>query len=212
MKTQVYNFPSGQAAGDIDLAENIFSRKWNSDLVHQALVAQQVNRLVAVAHAKGRGEVRGGGKKPWRQKGTGRARHGSIRSPIWKGGGVSHGPVKEKRYDQKINKKMKRAALFGVLSKKLSERDLKIVDSLQLKSFKTKELAAALIKFFGQPKNSKKLSALLVPAADNKLIFRATSNIPKVKSLRISDLNIEDLLKYKNVIIDRDAIGEMAKR
>src|SRR3989338_499645 len=102
MEAKVYNM-QGKEAGKIELPENIFGLKWNADLIHQVITSMQSNARAGTAHTKGRGEVRGGGRKPWRQKGTGRARHGSRRSPIWKGGGVAHGPSKEKKYSQKIN-------------------------------------------------------------------------------------------------------------
>ena len=122
MKTSLYNL-KGEAIGEIDLPEKFFGYKWNPDLVHRVLMAQAANRRSPWAHAKGRGEVRGGGVKPWKQKHTGRARHGSIRSPIWKGGGVSHGPKKDRDYSQKVNKKMAKAAVFSVLSKKLAREN-----------------------------------------------------------------------------------------
>src|SRR3989338_6971942 len=112
MKAQLYNL-KGEVIGDIDLKDEIFGVKWNADVVHQALQAQIANTRKPIAHTKGRGEVRGGGKKPLRQKGTGRARHGSIRSPLWKGGGVTHGPTKDKIFAKKINKKMKRLAIVS---------------------------------------------------------------------------------------------------
>lgn len=203
MKANIYNL-KGEIVGDIELDENIFNRFWNADLVQQALLAQMNNRRQPLAHAKGRGEVRGGGKKPWRQKGTGRARHGSIRSPIWKGGGVTHGPVKERNYSQKINKKMLRGAIYSILSKRLSLNELKIIDTLKLNSPKTKELVSNLK---GILKNS--INALIIPTMDNKLIFRASANIPKVKCIHTNSLNVEDLLKYKNILIDQKAIAEI---
>ena len=199
MKTQVYNL-KGEKVGDIELSDKIFARDWNPDLVHQVMLAQAANRRHPWAHTKNRGEVRGGGIKPWKQKHTCRARHGSIRSPIWRGGGVTHGPVKDRDYSQKVNKKMMRAAIFSVLSKKLSDGGLKIVDSLKLEAPKTKLLFSA-IKIF--------LPALLVAATDNKLISRAARNIPRVKSLHGASLNVEDLLKYKNVLIDKQAVAEI---
>lgn len=209
MKTQVYNFPSGKVVGDLDLRDPVFSRPWNPDLVKQALLAQQANRRHPYAHVKGRGEVRGGGKKPWRQKGTGRARHGSIRSPIWIGGGVTHGPSNEKKYEKKINKKMKRAAIFSVLSKKLTDGEIKVVDSVRPQEPKTKILAAALKQFLARAKKTKSFSALLVVSPDNKMIYRVSANLPKVKAIQNSDLNVEDLLKYKTVIIEERAAAEI---
>jgi len=199
MKAKVYNL-KGEVAGHIELSDKIFNREWNADLVHQVLLAQINNRRQPSAHAKGRGEVSGGGRKPWRQKGTGRARHGSIRSPLWKGGGVTHGPTKERYYAQKINKKMVRGAIHCVLSKRLLLDEIKIIDSLKLNSYKTCELYSALRTFL---KNS--INALIIPMSDNKLVFRASANIPKVKSLSVESLNVEDLLKFKNILIDKEA-------
>jgi len=211
IKTPVYNL-NGEKIDEIELDDKLFGLPWNPDLVHQALLTQVASRRKNLAHVKDRGDVRGGGKKPWRQKGTGRARHGSIRSPIWKGGGVTHGPRNEKEYGKKINKKMKKAAIMSLVSKKLTDKELKVVDFLNIKPNKTKELDSVLKKFLGQKKNSKKLSALLVPDKDNKSIYKISSNIPKVKSLNANLLNVEDLLKYKNVLVDKKAIAEIGKK
>lgn len=208
MKVPVYNL-EGKKIDEMEVSEEIFGRKWNPDLVHQALLAQTANRRKIIAHAKGRSEVSGGGRKPWRQKGTGRARHGSIRSPLWRGGGVTHGPIKEKQYGRKINKKMKRFAIQSVVSKKLAEQELKFIDSFGVPEQKTKLLDQALKKFLAKPKKNKNLSVLLIPGKDNKIIFRISANIPKVKSLHPNSLNIEDLLKYKNILVERNAVSEL---
>lgn len=199
MKAPVYNL-KGESVGEVELSDKIFARDWNTDLVHQVLLAQQANQRLPWAHAKTRGEVSGGGKKPWKQKHTGRARHGSIRSPIWRGGGVTHGPTKERDFSQKINKKMLRAAIYSVLSKKLADGQLKVINSLELEAPKTK-IAAQSVKNY--------LPALLVPATGNKNIYRASRNIPRLKSLNGASLNVEDLLKYKNVLLDQKAISEI---
>ena len=204
MKVAVYNI-KGETVGDIDLDDKIFSRPWNPDLVYQALQAQTANRRQPLAHAKSRGEVAGGGRKPWKQKGTGRARHGSIRSPLWKGGGVTHGPLKDKIYAKNINKKMKQAALWSALSKKLASGALKVVDSFGLAQPKTNLLDKALKSFLKQPKKGKKISALIVTG--EKPVFRASANIPSVKSLRFSGLNVEDVLKHKNIIVEKAALA-----
>ncbi len=203
MKTQVYNL-KGESVGEVDLPDQIFATPWNPDLVHQVLLAQEANQHHPWAHAKGRGEVRGGGKKPWKQKHTGRARHGSIRSPIWKGGGVSHGPTKERDFTQKVNRKMARVAVYSALSKKLSDGEVRVVDSLELSSPKTKQFFASLKMLLG-----KSVSALIVPAAKNLNAVRASRNIPKVASLPANSLNVSEVLKYKAVVIDKNALVEI---
>src|SRR5574343_932022 len=114
METQVYN-QKGKSVGSLKLPEAVFGLKWNADLVHQVVTSMESTARTNVAHTKNRGDVRGGGKKPWQQKGTGRARHGSTRSPIWVGGGVTHGPRKDKNYERKVNRKMKAKALFTII-------------------------------------------------------------------------------------------------
>lgn len=208
MKTDLYN-QKGEKAGTVELSDRIFAREWVPQLVHQALRAQVSNSREVVAHSKGRHEVRGGGKKPYAQKHTGRARHGSIRSPIFRGGGVAHGPVETQNFTRKINKKMRQAALFSVLSKKLADNEIRFVDSLAIEKSKTKA-AFEFLAGFGQKKGAKgksaKISALLVPAADNRSIYRAARNIPKVKSLSPKALNVYDLLKFKTIFIEKGAI------
>jgi len=197
MKAELYD-NSAKVRGDIDLPDRVFAAKWNPDLVKQALDAQLANSREPLAHAKGRGEVRGGGKKPWRQKGTGRARHGSIRSPIWRGGGVAHGPTNEKVFAVKINRKMKQAAIFSALSKKLADGELKVIESLAISEPKTKLAAKAIYAF------SK--SALVIPSPENKSLYRASANIPKVKSLDAKSLNVYDLLCYKDILLEKGAV------
>lgn len=199
MTAELYN-NSAEVNGKVDLPDRIFAAPWNPDLVKQALDAQMNNARKPVAHAKGRGDVRGGGKKPWKQKGTGRARHGSIRSPIWRGGGVTHGPTNERVFAVKINQKMKQAAVFGVLSKKLAEGELKIVDSLAITEPKTKLAHKMILSFAEKP------SVLIIPSSENKNIYRASSNIRKVKSLDPKSLNVYDLLCYKNILLEKDAV------
>lgn len=145
MEAKVYN-RDGKEVSKISLPEKVFGLKWNADLVHQVVTAMQGNARGPVAHTKDRGAVRGGGKKPWRQKGTGRARHGSKRSPIWVGGGITHGPDKERDYTRKINKKMKTAALFTVLSRKYRDGELIFLDELSFSKPKTKDASGMLTK------------------------------------------------------------------
>ena len=202
MRADVYNW-KGEKAGSVEVSDAIFARAWNGDLVHQALLAFQANQRRPWAHAKGRGEVRGGGIKPWKQKGTGRARHGSIRSPIWKGGGVSHGPVKDRDFSQKLNKKMARGALHAVLSKKLSEGELKFVDAMTLEKGKTKEAAGSLKAFY----HAKKMipSTLLVAASKDPMLTRAARNIVGITVAPATSFSIYDLLAHKNVLVEKNA-------
>ncbi|HDH31385.1 MAG TPA: 50S ribosomal protein L4 [Candidatus Wolfebacteria bacterium] len=190
--------------GKVELPDRIFAIKWNADLVHHALQAQIANSRQNLAHAKTRAEIRGGGRKPWRQKGTGRARHGSIRSPIWIGGGATHGPLKEKIFEKKVNKKMRRLAIFSALSKKLKDGELKVIDSLKLTDFKTKELFQVLKSVLSSQPN-----VILISSLDTKNIHQAISNIKKVDAISSRSLNVYDLLKYKNIILEKDAIKEI---
>src|SRR3972149_5452041 len=148
METKVYN-QKGKSVGAYELPARIFEVPVNSDVIHRALVAQTSNARTPVAHTKNRGEVRGGGIKPWRQKGTGRARHGSIRSPIWIGGGVTHGPRKEKNYARAIPKNMRMKALCMALSRKLADGQVLFVDSFAFSAPKTSDAKKALSAFSG---------------------------------------------------------------
>lgn len=200
MKTDLYN-KKGKVIDKVDLPDRLFARSWNPDLVHQALRVQEANKRTPLAHAKGRGEVSGGGKKPWRQKGTGRARHGSTRSPIWSGGGVTHGPNKEKKFTLKISQKMRQAAIFAVLSQRLKEGEVKIVDSFSIDEPKTKLLTALLKDFL----NEKSINALLILAAKNNVPL-ASQNLDGVKTLDPKSLNVYDLLRYKRILMEKEAI------
>jgi len=202
MTVKIYNQES-EVIGEMELPKEIFGRKWSPVLVHQVLVAQMANRRKVLAHAKGRAEVRGGGRKPWRQKGTGRARHGSIRSPLWKGGGVTFGPTKERNFAKKINKKTKRLALFSVLSKKFEDQEIKVVDEIKLNEAKTRIMAKILGKFFPQKKNA---GLVILPKSHNELI-RATRNLPFAQITTVSSLNLEDVLKYKYLLFFKNAIS-----
>jgi len=140
----LYN-QEGKEIGKAELTSEIFDVKLNSNLVHQAVVAQTANKRQVLAHTKDRSEVRGGGKKPWRQKGTGRARHGSIRSPLWRGGGITFGPTNERNFSLKINKKAKRKALLMCLSDKAKNERIILVDNLELAEAKTKKFFQILL-------------------------------------------------------------------
>ncbi|HHD92179.1 MAG TPA: 50S ribosomal protein L4 [Candidatus Portnoybacteria bacterium] len=207
MKVAVYN-QEGEEKEKIDLIKDIFGLKINLDLIHQALVTQLANSRQPLAHTKDRSEVRGGGKKPWRQKGTGRARHGSTRSPIWIGGGVTFGPRKEKDYSKKINKKAKKKALLMVLSSKLKDNELIVVDNLKLKERKTKEGIRILNNFEKIINQKSVLLATLGSEKDTTQVFR---NIPKAKTIAVRNVNIKDLLNSKYLFISKDGVGEIEK-
>jgi large subunit ribosomal protein L4 len=203
MKAPVYN-TQGEQAGTVDLPDSVFGLPWNGDLVHQALITQQANRRAPIAHTKGRGVVSGGGKKPWKQKGTGRARHGSTRSPIWKGGGVTFGPTKEKIFGKRINKKMKRKALFVSLSKAFRDHTLTVIENLATEKGKTKDVASLIVKF--APANTRE-SALLVLGLHHAPTMRAARNLTRTKAISADSLNVEDVMKYGRVFLAKDAIS-----
>jgi large subunit ribosomal protein L4 len=210
MTTDLYNLQN-EKVGTVELPERVFGAKWNAALVKQVLDAQLANRRSPWAHTKDRSEVRGGGKKPWRQKGTGRARHGSTRSPIWVGGGVSHGPRNDRDYSQKVNKKMKHAALFAALSRKNKEGEVKVFDTLAMNAGKTKMLASSLNQVLTMKKGEKRYDVLLIANADNKNLFRASSNLQKTKTLDAESLNVYDVINHKNVFIDKEAVATIVK-
>jgi large subunit ribosomal protein L4 len=211
LSVNTYNI-KGEKIGTTKLLPEIFDVKMNPDLVHQAVVTQLANQRQVIAHTKDRSEVRGGGVKPWRQKGTGRARHGSIRSPLWKGGGVTFGPNKERVYKKKINKKMKRKALFMVLTSKVKDNELILLDKLEIKEPKTKIMAEILKNLFKKDiKNKKQPSILVIISKKDENAIRATRNIPKTKILRADSLNILDLLSFKNLILDKEGIKVIEK-
>ena len=205
MFVKTYN-QKGEEVGKTELPKEIFEVALNSDLVHQVVLVQQGNRRRKIAKAKDRSEVRGGGKKPWRQKGTGRARHGSIRSPLWKGGGVTFGPRTERVFKKIIPKKMRRKALFMVLSDKAKENFLLILDKLEIEKAKTKLMREILDKLF-----LKKGSGLLVLPEMQKDIILAARNIPKVQTIQAKDLNVLDLLNYKYVLMTKESIEVIKK-
>src|SRR3972149_4933048 len=144
MTTDVYD-NNAKVVGQVDLPDRLFNRSWNPDLVHQALRIQEMNRRTPGAHVKDRSEVSGGGKKPWRQKGTGRARHGSSRSPIWVGGGITHGPDAERNFSKQVDRKIRRKAPLRAVSKKMKDGEILFIDSLALSEPKTKK-AEGIIK------------------------------------------------------------------
>lgn len=205
MKYPVYN-QSGEEEGNMILPKEIFEVPMNNDLVHQIFVSQTSNQRQNSAHTKNRSEVRGGGRKPWRQKGTGRARHGSTRSPIWIGGGVSGGPRNERNYKKDIPKTMKRKALFMVLSEKAKNNLLVVLDKLEIEKPKTK-IVSEMIKKLPISDSSK----LVAYESGNGKVFLAARNIVKTGVLEIRNLNLVDLLNYKYLLTTKEGIKEIEK-
>ncbi|HEY9481022.1 MAG TPA: 50S ribosomal protein L4 [Candidatus Paceibacterota bacterium] len=205
MEATIYN-TKGAAAGKVKLSEKAFGLPWNADLVHQVMHSMQSTARQPIAHTKTRGEVRGGGKKPWRQKGTGRARHGSTRSPIWVGGGVAHGPRNEKNYDRKVNRTMKAKAFLTVLSKKFRDGQVLFVESFDMKTPKTAEAKAALValaKNKGYEKLGKRQNAALIALSKKDTnIEKSFRNIGSILVEEARNANLLDLLKYTYVVIE----------
>jgi len=206
MITKVYN-QEGKEVSELKLNEAIFDLPWNADLVHQAVRTASANKRQVLASTKDRSEVSGGGRKPWRQKGTGRARHGSIRSPIWKGGGITFGPTKERNFKLKINKKMARKAFLTALSTKAKDSELLVLDDLKLSAPKTKEMSK-IMKNFPQVKTS----LLVLAGKKDENLKRAGRNLPNLRIINIDNLNILDILKYKHLIFTKDGIEYLNKK
>ncbi len=208
MEMPLYN-QKAENVGKVDLPDQIFNLEMNKDLVHQVVTSQRSNKRQVIAHAKGRGEVRGGGKKPWRQKGTGRARHGSIRSPIWKGGGVTHGPTKERNFKKKINKKMARKALFMVLSSKARDKQLFVLDRINLENPKTKEMAL-IMKNLSTLMDKKPKTLLVLPVMEDK-IKRSAKNLQDLSAVEARNLNPLEVLSHKYLVLSKDAVEVLNK-
>lgn len=213
MDVKIYN-REGKETGTVELPEAVFGLKWNAALVHQVVVSQQANARRGTAHAKNRGEVSGGGKKPWKQKGTGRARHGSTRSPIWVGGGVTHGPRSEKRYDRKINKKMAKIALYVALSAKARDGEIVVLEDVDFPGLKTKranELFSALAGFESLRSITKANGALVALASEGRARGRALRNLPYVRLDEARNLNAEEVLRYKYMVFPKQAMSVFVK-
>lgn len=206
MKTDFYT-PQGTSAGTLELPSAVFDVAYNGDLVHQVVTGLRANMRASTAHVKDRSEVSGTGKKPWRQKGTGNARHGSRRSPIWRTGGIAHGPTSEKDYSQKINKKMKNKALAVMLSQKLRDEQILFVDTLSFDAIKTQEADAILQKlesvkgFETINTRTKANNILLVLPERNDVLEKSFRNIPHVTIVTGRALNALDCARYRYIII-----------
>jgi large subunit ribosomal protein L4 len=213
-KIKVYN-QKAEEAGEIKLSDKIFKIEVNEALVHQAMVAQMSNERQVLAHTKSRSEVRGGGKKPWRQKGTGRARAGSSRSPIWIGGGVTFGPKNTRNFSKNINKKMKQKAIFMVLSDRLLSNKLAIIEKLDIKEYKTKEIDKTIKNFeekvIKEDIKKNKRSVLLINDKKDDKIKYSSRNLEGLKTINTENINILDLLKYRNLVITKKTIEKLEK-
>lgn len=200
----VYN-TAGKEVGKATLDPKVFNVPVKAGLVQQAVRTQMANSRVAISHTKTRAEVRGGGKKPWKQKGTGRARHGSTRSPIWKGGGVTFGPRKDRNYSLKINKKAKQQALRMILSDKARERRVIILDELSWPKISTKNFNQMLSRL-----PIKKTVLLVMPKTDTNVI-KSSRNLPFVKVIRADSLNVVDTLSYEYLLCLKDSLAAISK-
>jgi large subunit ribosomal protein L4 len=205
LKIKVYN-TEGKENGEIKLDPKVFDIEVNPVVVQQVVETYLANKRQVLAHTKVMSEVRGGGKKPWRQKGTGRARHGSSRSPIWKGGGVTFGPRKDRNFTKKINKKVKIKALFMVLSDKFKNDKLTIIDEIKLDKRKTKDLLQVV-------KNIKLEDKKIVIGLEKKNINVQDSakNIDNIKAMAVDSFNVYTLLKYENLVLTKAAIEKISK-
>lgn len=215
METTIYN-NKGEKAGKLKLPAEIFGLPWNADLVHQVVTSMQANARTPVAHTKDRGEVRGGGRKPWQQKGTGRARHGSRRSPIWVGGGMTHGPRNEKDYSKKINRSMRQKALLVALSRKVQDGEVIFVDSLEMtapKAATAKVVLNALSKDFAGLTKKKNAALIALPSA-HKPTMKSFQNFGNVEAVDVRNLNPVSVLSAKYLVISepKTAIEVLSKK
>ena len=200
-KVDVYDI-KGKKVSDIELADSVFGIEPNENIVHAVLVNYLANQRQGTQSTKTRAEVRGGGKKPWRQKGTGRARQGSIRAPQWIKGGIALGP-KPRSYKYTVNKKEKRLAIKSVLSSKVIEKELTVVDKLELKEIKTKSMVKALTALKVEGK-----TLIIVPEKNTNVVMSAR-NIEGVKTIIANNINVFDLLKYNNLILPVDTVKKL---
>ena len=200
-KIDVYDL-KGKKVSDVELAENVFGIEPNEAIVHSVLVNYLANQRQGTQSTKTRAEVRGGGRKPWRQKGTGRARQGSIRAPQWIKGGIALGP-KPRSYKYTVNKKERRLAIKSLLSSKVLEKELTVVDKLELAEIKTKTMVKALADLKVEGKT------LIVLPENNENVFMSARNIEGVKTTLVNTINVYDLLKYNNLVVTLDTVKKL---
>lgn len=211
MKIKVYN-QTAEFVHDLELSDKIFGVKSNPELLHQAVVAQMANERQVLADTKDRSEVRGGGKKPWKQKGTGRARVGSSRSPIWVGGGVTFGPTSDRNFSKKINKKMKQKAMFMVLSDKLAGGTMVVLDDLKMTEFKTKNFNEVLTAIETKVLNNDRRNVLIINDSKDEKIKYSARNLAGTEIINLENINIVELLKFKNLLLTEAAVKTLEER
>lgn len=210
-QVKLYN-QQAEAVGETTLSDKVFALKLKPDLVHQAVITQQANERKVISNTLDRSEVRGGGKKPWKQKGTGRARSGSSRSPIWIGGGVTFGPLKDRNFTKKLNKKMKSAALCMALSDKLAHSSLVVIDKIELAEYKTKlfnSIVSSLETKVLNKESKAKRSMLIVIDQKQAMTFASGRNLAGVEVINLENINIVDLLKFKNLVLTAEAVKKL---
>ena len=200
-KVDVYDI-TGKKVSSVELNENVFGIEPNENIVHSVLVNYLANKRQGTQNTKTRSEVRGGGRKPWRQKGTGRARQGSIRAPQWIKGGIALGP-KPRSYKYRVNKKEKRLAVKSLLSSKVLENNLVVVDKFDLKEIKTKQMAVAMKNLKVEDK------ALIMLATGDEKVQKSARNLDGVRTTSVSTINVYDLLKYKKLVLTVDTVKKL---
>lgn len=205
LKIAVNNL-TGKKVADLELLEDVFGLPQNFDLLHQVYVSMAANKRTVISHTKDRGERAGSGRKPWKQKGTGNARVGSVRTPVWRKGGIVFGPTKERNFSKKINKKVNRKAILLALSEKVRENQLLVVDQIKLNERKTKE-------FFQILNNLKVKGSALIGFSDSEKDFRiASRNIKNTDNILTSRLNVFDILNHKNLLLSKDSIKYLEEK
>lgn len=210
LKIKIYN-KEAKEVKELDLDSSIFSQEINEELIHQVVVAQMGNSRQVIAHTKGRADVAGGGKKPWKQKGTGRARAGSSRSPIWKGGGVTFGPTNDRNFKKKINIKMKRKAISMVLSDKLAAEKMVVIDSLKFDDFKTKDFDKMLTSVEKNILKDDRRKTLIINSEKDRKTYFSGRNLEGVKIINAENINILDILNYRNLIVDEALVATITE-
>lgn len=211
LSIKVYN-QAADPVKDLELSEKIFAVSANHELLHQALVTQMANSRQVLAHTKDRSEVSGGGKKPWKQKGTGRARVGSSRSPIWIGGGVTFGPTKDRNFKQKINQKMKQKALFMALSDRVKNESLVVLDNIDFNEYKTKKFNELLGGLEKKVLKTERRDILILNDSKDDKVKYCGRNLTGVKIINLENVNLADVLNFRYLLITEKGLETFTKR